>query len=482
MSEEIIANADRARSVVRNSAAQFATTVFNNILAVLASVVVVRHLGPEQYGVLAFVVSYMSFFQILTSLGIDTVIVRDVARRPEQAADLVGAAIGLRMVLSVLTIGLLCAVAPTLGVDDRAWALAALASLSFLCSFYPLLLVLFTVELRVHVPNLVLAGWSLLYTASKLVIVALGGGVAALLAADVLSSVVILALSTWISRRRSSLRPRLHVDLAVWAGLLKQGWAVALTGWLIALHYRVDQLLLYRFSGTTELGTYAVAVRMAEIWVLLANVLMTSVFPLLARDYLADQDRMRRTSVLAYRYLYAVLCPIVAALILYPEFIATLAFGEAFSRAATPLTLLAVAELFVFGNSVTYNVFFASGLQRQAIWIAAGSVLLNAALNVAWIPRWGGAGAAAASLVSYVSVPLLGLASNSLRQTSRLSLTSLVRPGAALAVSTLTIGAFDLSPWPGLLATAILVPAAILATGSLGRSDLELLQRAWRGR
>ena len=72
----------RGRAIALNAAAQFGSYAFNNILATIVGIIVVRHLGQSEYGVLAFVVAYTSFFQLLTTMGVDTVVTREIARRP----------------------------------------------------------------------------------------------------------------------------------------------------------------------------------------------------------------------------------------------------------------------------------------------------------------------------------------------------------------------------------------------------------------
>jgi len=268
----------------------------------------------------------------------------------------------------------------------------------------------------------------------------------------------------------------------VWRRLLSQGWPIALAGWLIALHFRIDQMLLFRMRGPTELGGYAIAVRMSEIWGVLTNVILTSLFPLLSRDAVDDRDRMERTFGLAYRYLYAAICPVALALVLYPRFVIELLFGPSFVDAAPALALLARAEVFVFTNSVTYNVLFAMDRQREAALVAGASVAANTALNLMWIPPRGATGSAAASLLSYAAVPVIAMGIVPLRRTAAASLVHLIRPAAAIALAGLAIRLLEMEPIPGLVVIALVSPAALIAVGALGRSDLDLLGRAFAGR
>jgi O-antigen/teichoic acid export membrane protein len=312
--------------------------------------------------------------------------------------------------------------------------------------------------------------------------VALNGRVEHFLAADVVSGAVSLLLSRWVAARHANLRPRFRWDRPLWRMLVSEGWAIALAGWLIALHLRVDQMLLFRIKGPTELGGYAVAVRLSEIWNMLSTVFMVSVFPLLSRFAVDEGERMKRTSTLAYRYLYLLICPIALGLGYYAAPLISLLFGPTFADAAPLLGLLAVAEVFFFSHSVSYNVFFAMNRQREAALIAGLSLVANTLLNLAWIPAGGAMGAAAASVVSYASVPLLAFLFPALRWTAVTSLSTLVPPAAATLGAGLVL--FSLRPEPivGGVVIALVYPALLWVLGGFGKADVDLARRALAGR
>ena len=50
------------------------------VLGLLVVAWVARYLGPAQYGELAYVLAYMAFFIVLAALGMDGIVLRDVAR------------------------------------------------------------------------------------------------------------------------------------------------------------------------------------------------------------------------------------------------------------------------------------------------------------------------------------------------------------------------------------------------------------------
>jgi O-antigen/teichoic acid export membrane protein len=120
--------------------------------------------------------------------------------------------------------------------------------------------------------------------------------------------------------------------------------------------------------------------------------------------------------------------------------------------------------------------------QREAALIAGLSLSANTLLNLAWIPAWGAVGAAAASVVSYATVPLLGLLFPALRWTAATSLTTLVPPAAATLGAGLALLALRPGPIGGGVVIALVYPALLWLLGGFGRADVDLARRALAGR
>src|SRR5207248_45772 len=76
-----------------------------------------RQLGPDQYGVYNFAEAFAASFFVLTTLGIETYVQKEIPLRREHASDFVGGVVALRVALGTL---LLAAMAIILHFDGRA--------------------------------------------------------------------------------------------------------------------------------------------------------------------------------------------------------------------------------------------------------------------------------------------------------------------------------------------------------------------------
>ena len=186
--------------------------------------------------------------------------------------------------------------------------------------------------------------------------------------------------------------PRIILDL------LKLGLVFAISLLVLKLHYRVDILLLERLSGVKEVGFYALAARFAQKWQVpfaVGVVIMSrSAHALNQGRLLENINRLLRLSFLG---------GLLASIILYllAPYIIPFLYGEKFLLSVQMLqAILPGILMFIIINTLG-NYFAGQGKVWRILLINLFSFMINIALNLWWIPKWGGIGAAMATNISY---------------------------------------------------------------------------------
>ena len=112
-------------------------SVLGKIVALLSSlfvgIVVARHLGPEQYGLMDYVISYVFLFQTFAIFGLDSIEIREEARGLEPYQKIIGTAFTLKVFL-----GVICIAASVL----TSWFMDADAYTTLLVAIYSLVIIL----------------------------------------------------------------------------------------------------------------------------------------------------------------------------------------------------------------------------------------------------------------------------------------------------------------------------------------------------
>ena len=466
-----------------NSIAVLASQLLNNLLAAVVAVVLVRYFGREEYGIFTTVFTYLSFFAVFQSLGVDTIVLRDIARDP-RATDHLGGVAGLRIVLSAASVAASWCLLPLIHPTPRVARLIVLASLSAPLSFYPLYTMRHITDLRMAYPNLVLGAWSVIYTLVRLAMVAAGMSLETFVVASLVSDVIVFALARRVGRR-VGVSFRIRFDPVQARQLLAQAWPIALA--LVALQclLRIDQMMLYRMRGPVEVALYAVPVRMVEFVNLIPTVFVASAFPLLARlAGTADETGLAFATRTSLRAMSWCALPLATYLFAFAEPCLRMLFGSAFAESSGVMAVLAYSLVFAFLNSILFNRLLAAGRQNLAAVLAATAAALNVVLNVPLIRAYGGVGAAFATLVAYASVPLLSLLIVETRSVGRMALESLLRPSVSALLGLAFVERFALGPIEGAVVLSVVYGIALVVTGEIGRRETELFLKCmgWRAR
>ena len=94
---------------------------------------IARYLGPDRFGVLAYVLAYLALFQVAATLGIDGIAVREISRDRSQANKILGTVFVLKAIAGVVAVVIALFGAATItGAADGRLELTALVALAML--------------------------------------------------------------------------------------------------------------------------------------------------------------------------------------------------------------------------------------------------------------------------------------------------------------------------------------------------------------
>jgi O-antigen/teichoic acid export membrane protein len=162
--------------------------------------------------------------------------------------------------------------------------------------------------------------------------------------------------------------------------------------------YRADQWFVGAISGSRELGLYSVAVAWAEALFYLPGVLTLVQRPDLVRATRADAAQ-QAARVFRVAAMLSIVC--AAGLFVTAPILCKVIFGSAFSGSIDDLRILAFGAIGIAAVDIFANALTAQRLPMLASAAIGVSFVLTLALDIALIPHFGGAGAAAATSVAY---------------------------------------------------------------------------------
>lgn len=374
-------------------------------LGLVTHAILARAVGPADYGILGFAIAVISYFGVIAALGIDTWATREIAADPTRVREVTGTATALRLSLSAVSF---VAVIILISLWDRGPIVRAvvliqgaslfIAALSFDFAFQGLERMEAVARRQVLSAILALAG-----VAASL---NLGGDIVAVAAVLQCAAVAAALVMIWEFTRAVGLPVIGRGILTTWRRIIRETAPMAVTGLLVTLYAYIDIVMLGFLRTSAEVGLYSASVRILTIGLVVSTVLRTAILPVLARLHGSPDERREAGAHNATFVTTAGGLAAAGGFVLAPD-ILTLIYGNDFREAETVLRLLMINLLFANVAEVFHTQLVAWRLQNQQMLIMMGGAVLNIALNLVAIPRFGMEGAALATIASTLLVVVL---------------------------------------------------------------------------
>lgn len=376
----------------------------SQIIGFVALAIAARELGADNLGPFAWAVGVALYFTLPTDFGITVLGIRDIARNPERAREVMGEVMALQIALGLVVFALMVAVAPLIAPDEKSAKLLPIAA----CTVLVKAAIGFDWSLRALQRMRALAvikiATQVVYGVLVVLLLVKGfPGAKRFAWLNVLNAGMLAALTLWWAWRIAG-RPRLVLDRARLWQRLRKSLPIGISFAMIQIYYSIDSVLLGYLRNTADVGQYAVAYRLPLGLFAFAAIWVAVVYPHASAMSVKDPEKLRRQVGTFASYSIAIALPLGLGATFAGDGLMPLLFGHEFEAATTPFILLtwAVAVSIV---SVNFgNVLLGAGDEkRYAIGVSVGAVI-NVALNFALIPAIGLAGAAVATIATELAV------------------------------------------------------------------------------
>jgi O-antigen/teichoic acid export membrane protein len=191
--------------------------------------------------------------------------------------------------------------------------------------------------------------------------------------------------------------------------LLKDSWPLALTGIVVMIYVRIDQIMIKHMMSEEAVGYYSAAVRLCEAWYFIPVTLCNSIFPAIVNAKNISMEFYNNRMQKLYDILAWMAIAIAIPVTIFSNQIIQILFGNEFSSASPILTIYIWAGVAVFLGVASSQYLINENLTKLSFSRNFIGMILNIVLNFILIPKFGIIGSAVATLISY-SLILLTLA------------------------------------------------------------------------
>lgn len=384
--------------------------MFKNIYSMLISLVIgslsARYLGPSNFGVLNYGSSIISFFTTISKLGLDSVLVAEMARTPEKENSYLGTALVMRLLTSILSFIMIWGIVVILEPNDKILQVVTILQ-AIAIIFQTSEVLFFWFQVRLEMKYITLA--------SIVAMTVTGVWRVSLLASE--ASVQWFALSSSISALVCGIytvcffvkkaHAKLQFSYSDAKFILSNSYHFIINGLAVTLYTQLDRIMLGKVVSDEAVGWYSAASTLAVMWEFVPIAVVNSARPLLVKEYDAD----KRKFLQKYRWLLlgiTVMGILVGVFFtVFGKLLVYILYGEKYYPAIPALAILIWSTSFAMIGTARGIWIVAERKNKYSKYFTIIGAIVNVILNAAVIPRWGVSGAAFTTLISQIVVALV---------------------------------------------------------------------------
>ena len=362
---------------------------------------VARTLGAEDFGVLSYCLSIVGLLLVFGSLGLEDIVVKSIVNSKNYYVYL-GTAITLRFIGCVFII----IVSIIYSYFHQSWKIALIIFILALSNlFRPFSVIEYYYKAHVLGKWISIANFFSFSISSflKVIFCFYDFGLIYVAAAYALEA-LFLAVAYIFSAFYTNLRlTRFRFDFKTAVKLLYQSWPLIFSGFVISIYMKIDQVMIGQMLSSAEVGKYAIAVKLSEVWYMVPIVITSTLFPAILDIKNDNPDKYKLKMLQLYSGFLWFSMFISVLVTLFSELIIKNLLGSDFVGSSIVLSIHIWTSIFVFLGVASGKWLVAEGLQIYSLYRACFGALLNVFLNFLLIPKYGIIGAAIATLVAQAS-------------------------------------------------------------------------------
>lgn len=385
----LFTNQSNKQILAKNTFWLGAIEVGSKLILLFTTLTIVRYLGPKEFGAYNFSLSFAAIISVLSDLGINTILTRDVAKNKQLAEILLANALGMRLIGSIVVVILTFLGYFFLGKNQPYFFLVLLAVLYTLAMMIQgvILAVLVAFEKMEYI-FAIRMGYYIGILASTIMVVGMK-----LKSVNILFSYTVVALLTaiiaiyWL--KKLGVRTRIAFKLTEWQQLWTELWPMF--GFITAgtIYTNLDTMLISNFFGNEQVGIYQAGYKILYAFQSV-NIINSATFPrfsILIQENRKEQlNRLLKLLVIGSG---GILVTMAIAITWQRDFIIQLIYGKVYNSSATITAILIWGGVLNYFRIMSTNLLVAKGKQRLMFRIMIAGLLTNAILNFMVMPRVG---------------------------------------------------------------------------------------------
>jgi len=384
-----------------NTSWLFFEKIIRLVVTFIVGILIIRYLAPNEFGLLSYAMSFVGIFAAVSSLGIDSILTRELVKSPDQRDLLLGTAFTFKLLGAAISIILLLTVLPFMANNALTnIMILIIASATFFQSFN---VIDFYFQSRVTAKYSVYAQSSafLLGSIIKILLIVFNAPLIYFAIVILIEAILLASGFIIVYKKRGLSLFEWKSNKIIGFNILRDSWPLILSGIIITIYIKIGQVLIKELMNETEVGYYGAAARLCEAWYFVPMAITASLFPaIINAKQISEKLYLSRLQKL-YDLMAWMAILIALPVTFFSKEITFILLGAKYLPSAPVLTIYIWAGVATFLGVASSQYLITENLTKLSFYRTLIGLIVNVILNLILIPEIGIIGSAVATLVSY---------------------------------------------------------------------------------
>lgn len=384
-----------------NTSWLFAEKIIRMIIGFLVLAWIAKYLGPEDFGVFNYVQSYVILFSGLATLGLDTILVRELVKNPEKTNVYLGTVFGLKLLGSIVAFIAIISVINIHSEDSTINLFVYLIAFSNIFLAFNVIDSFYQSKVLSKYIVIVNTFGFIISSVVKLYFIYTNAELIYFIYVLVFDKFILAVGYLYIYKHQDYSIKDWTFNFQVSKMLLKDSWPLIFSGTVLMIQARIDQIMINEFLGPKEVGYYSTALMFVEAFGFLAVILKQSLTPALVNGKKLSKEIYEERLINLYRISFILFIITAIILVTISHHAILIFFGNEYLPAVAIVSIYSIRLFFTYMGVARSTYILVENIFKYSLVSMAIGAVINIILNYLLIPIYGTTGAIIATIISF---------------------------------------------------------------------------------
>ena len=390
------------RRISKNIIALTTAEIISKILQFILFIYAARLLGKADFGKFSFALAFAMIAIIFADFGINTLLIREIARKKNLASKYFTNAFLTKAIFSILTFAATVFILSILSCPALTRNVVYIILMfTIISSFTELLYSIFRAFERMEFDALIKIIRMVILTSVGLYALFKGYGVIVLSFIFLFTELIVFLIALKIGMVKF-IKIRFDIDIEFIKQIVKKAFPFGLAIVFGSIYFYIDSVMLSAMKGDIEVAIYSVAYNLVLALLFVPTIYSNAIYPVLSRHFKSSKEKLVFIYKKSFKYMYIIGLPISVGLFMLANRIIVFFYSREYYASIFALKILAWFVFIKFLNFLTGIILSSIDKQKSRMISQGSTALFNIILNLILIPPLGFIGAAIATLITEI--------------------------------------------------------------------------------